>query len=152
MNRGLRIFLSVFIATLLIMALLFGGVFSISFLGLFGSDSFDPDMISMNLTSTVYYTDEHGVTHEYTHLYQSQNRIWADITTIPEYMQDAFVAIEDERFEQHGGIDIPRTTKATFQYLIKGSSSFGGSTITQQLVKNLILEKRYLVVICYSES
>ncbi len=137
MKRGLRIFLTVFIATLLIVALLVGGVFAISFFGLFGSDSFDASMISLNLTSTVYYTDDNGVSHELTHLYQSQNRIWADITDIPKYLQDAFVAIEDERFESHGGVDIPRTAKATLRYVFTGSSSFGGSTITQQLVKNL---------------
>lgn len=137
MKRGLRIFLTVFIATLLIIALLTGCVFSISFFGLFGSDSFDASMISLNLSSTVYYTDKNGVSHELTHLYQSQNRIWADITDIPKYMQDAFVAIEDERFESHGGVDIPRTAKATLRYVFTGSSSFGGSTITQQLVKNL---------------
>ncbi len=137
MKRGPRIFLTVFIATLLIVALLTTGVFSISFFGMFGSDSFDASMISLNLSSTVYYTDENGVSHELTHLYQSQNRIWADITDIPQYMQDAFVSIEDERFESHGGIDIPRTAKATLRYVFTGSSSFGGSTITQQLVKNL---------------
>ena len=137
MKRGLRIFLTVFIATLLIIALLVGGVFAISFFGMFGNESFDASMISLNLTSTVYYTDANGVSHELTHLYQSQNRIWADITNIPQYMQDAFIAIEDERFEHHGGVDIPRTAKATFRYLFTGSSSFGGSTITQQLVKNL---------------
>ena len=52
-------------------------------------------------------------------------------------MSDAFIAIEDERFESHGGVDIPRTAKATLTYIFTGSSSFGGSTITQQLVKNL---------------
>lgn len=137
MKRGVRIFLTVFISTLLIVALLVGGVFAISFFGLFGSESFDASMVSLNLTSTVYYTDANGVSHELTHLYQSQNRIWSDITDIPQYMQDAFVAIEDERFEQHGGVDIPRTAKATFRYMFTGSSTFGGSTITQQLVKNL---------------
>ncbi len=137
MARGFKIFTTVFISTLLAIALLIGGVFGISFFGLFGTESFDASMISLNLTSTVYYTDANGVSHELTHLYQSQNRIWADITDIPKYMQDAFVAIEDERFEQHGGVDIPRTAKATFKYIFTGSSSFGGSTITQQLVKNL---------------
>ncbi len=137
MKRGTRVFLMTFIVTVLIIVLLVGGVFAISFFGLFGSDTFDVDMINLNLSTTVYYTDAKGVSHELTHLYQSQNRIWVDITNVPEYMSDAFIAIEDERFEKHGGVDIPRTAKATLTYLFKGSSSFGGSTITQQLVKNL---------------
>ncbi len=64
----------------------------------------------------------------------------ANLTTseMPQKLKDAYVAIEDERFYKHGGVDIKRTTSAIFSYVIHfGSSSFGGSTITQQLVKNL---------------
>ena len=57
---------------------------------------------------------------------------------IPEKLKNAYVAIEDERFYKHSGVDIKRTTSAIASYVIHfGSSSFGGSTITQQLVKNL---------------
>ena len=55
---------------------------------------------------------------------------------IPNDLINAFVAIEDKRFYKHGGIDFIRTTKAAFNYIF-GSGDFGGSTITQQLVKNL---------------
>ena len=49
---------------------------------------------------------------------------------------DAFISIEDERFYEHKGVDVKRTTAAIFNYILhKGDSSFGGSTITQQLVK-----------------
>ena len=49
---------------------------------------------------------------------------------------DAFVAIEDERFRQHKGIDVKRTLHAVLKFVTSGGkSSFGGSTITQQLVK-----------------
>ena len=57
---------------------------------------------------------------------------------IPENLKNAYVAIEDERFYSHHGVDIKRTASAIGSYIIHfGSSSFGGSTITQQLVKNL---------------
>ncbi len=57
---------------------------------------------------------------------------------IPQKMKDAYISIEDERFYSHGGIDAKRTTAAIGNYIIHfGSSSFGGSTITQQLVKNM---------------
>jgi len=141
MKRGLKIFLKTFIIAFLILALLAGAFFAIIFFGLFGDDNFDVSMINLNLTSTMYYTDENGNAHELSHIYQSQNRIWADITDMPQDLKDAFVSIEDERFYSHCGIDIGRTAKATFQYVFKGSSSFGGSTITQQLIKNLTNDK-----------
>ena len=57
---------------------------------------------------------------------------------MPDNLKNAYVAIEDERFYKHSGVDIKRTASAIFNYIIHfGSSSFGGSTITQQLVKNL---------------
>ena len=57
---------------------------------------------------------------------------------IPENLKDAYIAIEDKRFYNHHGVDIKRTASAIFSYVIHfGSSSFGGSTITQQLVKNM---------------
>lgn len=57
---------------------------------------------------------------------------------MPKDLRNAYVAIEDERFYKHSGVDIKRTASAILNYIIHlGSSSFGGSTITQQLVKNL---------------
>ena len=57
---------------------------------------------------------------------------------IPKNLKNAYVAIEDERFYSHGGIDIKRTGGAIISYITHfGKSSYGGSTITQQLVKNL---------------
>lgn len=55
-----------------------------------------------------------------------------------EYLPKAYVSIEDERFYSHSGVDIKRTGGAIFTYIVNGGkSSFGGSTITQQLVKNI---------------
>ena len=60
------------------------------------------------------------------------------IEDMPEYLVDAYVSIEDERFYSHHGIDIKRTGGAILSYITSfGHSSYGGSTITQQLVKNL---------------
>lgn len=57
---------------------------------------------------------------------------------IPEKLKNAYISIEDERFYSHHGVDIKRTTSAIGSYIFHlGSSSFGGSTITQQVVKNL---------------
>ena len=57
---------------------------------------------------------------------------------MPENLKNAYVSIEDERYYKHHGVDIKRTGSAIINYVIHiGNSSFGGSTITQQLVKNL---------------
>lgn len=71
-----------------------------------------------------------------------ENRESISIENMPEYLPAAFVAIEDERFYEHKGVDVKRTLKAAYTYLKnKGKSPFGGSTITQQMVKNLTQEK-----------
>ena len=72
----------------------------------------------------------------------SENRKIIKLEDMPKNLKNAYVAIEDERFYKHKGIDFKRTGGAIFKYVVKrGSSSFGGSTITQQLVKNLTQEK-----------
>lgn len=70
-------------------------------------------------------------------LYGEENMIWAESGEIPDALRAAFVAIEDHRFYQHDGVDWLRTGKATLNYLFHFSDTFGGSTITQQLVKNV---------------
>lgn len=64
------------------------------------------------------------------------NRIDVSIDQIPKQMQDAFVAIEDERFYEHKGIDIKGMLRALFVNLSHGRISEGASTITQRLIKN----------------
>lgn len=67
-----------------------------------------------------------------------ENRVVITLDEMSEYLPKAYVAIEDERFYTHSGIDIKRTGGAIFTYITHGgNSSFGGSTITQQLVKNI---------------
>lgn len=71
-----------------------------------------------------------------------ENRKWVSIEDMPEYLPKMFVALEDERYYAHKGIDIKRTVGATVGFVLgKGSSSYGGSTITQQLVKNTFNDK-----------
>ena len=66
----------------------------------------------------------------------SENRIWTDLEDIPKYLQEAAIAIEDKRFEKHHGVDWKGTTRAIV-YTLFGKNVQGGSTITQQLVKNV---------------
>ena len=67
-----------------------------------------------------------------------ENRKIIRLEEMPKNLINAYVAIEDERFYDHSGVDFKRTAAAIFQYIINGGkSSFGGSTITQQVVKNI---------------
>ena len=74
---------------------------------------------------------------EIAQLMGAENREIVAYTDIPKHLIDAVVAIEDERFFEHNGVDLKRTIGAIFNFIIHlGKSDFGGSTITQQLVKN----------------
>ncbi len=89
---------------------------------------------SQNQTSFIYGYDDDNKLIEITRLHGEENRIWLDKNDMTEYMSKAFIAIEDERFEKHHGVD----WKRTIGVMVKPSNSGqGGSTITQQLIKNL---------------
>lgn len=107
----------------------------------------DVENMRLNLTSIVYVEDpETGEMVEYEQLYDTEHRIWVSSKKIPDHLKDAFVAIEDERFYSHKGVDIKRFAGAAMQYLTKkGNSSYGGSTITQQLIKNLTQDDDYSI-------
>ncbi|WP_144549912.1 transglycosylase domain-containing protein [Bacillus sp. X1(2014)] len=61
------------------------------------------------------------------------------IEELPKYVPNAVVAIEDERFYEHGGFDIKGIARAFFSNLFAGRITGGGSTLTQQLTKNALL-------------
>ena len=95
------------------------------------------DEFETQVSTELYYQDPD--TQEwvmYQTLYMDENRIWVDLENIPKYLQDAAVAIEDKRFEKHHGVDWKGTTRAIL-YTLFGKNVQGGSTITQQLVKNV---------------
>ncbi len=66
-------------------------------------------------------------------------RYWTPIDRIPVFLQKAVVAVEDARFYEHGGIDIRGIARALVKDVVKGKLAEGGSTITQQLIKNKYL-------------
>ena len=98
--------------------------------------------MEINMPSVIYVQNEEGNWVEYQRLHGTENRIWVGIDKVPQYLKDAFIAIEDERFETHSGVDWKRTAAAVGNKLLKfDSSEFGGSTITQQLIKNVTNDK-----------
>lgn len=90
-----------------------------------------------NQTSIIYATNAKGEVYEYQRLHGRENRIWVSLSEMSPHMKDAVIALEDKRFESHHGVDWIRTFAAIVRYTGKQ----GGSTITQQLVKNLTNEK-----------
>ncbi|MBE6916176.1 MAG: PBP1A family penicillin-binding protein [Ruminococcaceae bacterium] len=95
------------------------------------------ETIALNYTSKLMYYDEKGNPQEFERLYSSQNREWADLEEMPKHLPNAAIAIEDERFRKHHGVDFKRTFGAAVNIFLQVKPEFGGSTITQQLVKNL---------------
>ncbi|MCL2671113.1 MAG: transglycosylase domain-containing protein [Clostridiales bacterium] len=85
---------------------------------------------------TTYLLDMYGV--EITSLSAIEYRDWANLSEIPDLMQNAVVAIEDVRFYKHSGVDFKRLVSAALE-ILGNSNSSGGSTLTQQLVKNKVL-------------
>jgi len=69
----------------------------------------------------------------------AEGRYWVSINQIPKFLQNAVVAIEDSRFFEHGGIDIKGITRALVKDVMQREMAEGGSTITQQLIKNKYL-------------
>ena len=94
------------------------------------------DDLVIKMQNSQTYDKDGNAWHE---IKGEENRKIIPLSEMGEYIPKAYVAIEDERFYKHSGIDLYRTAGAIFTYIANGgSSSFGGSTITQQLVKNLM--------------
>lgn len=96
------------------------------------------DDYTMNLSSVIMYQNkETNAWEKLQMIYGDENRIWVDYDQIPDAMWQAAVSIEDERFFKHHGVDWKRTAGATANLFLHTSSTYGGSTITQQLLKNM---------------
>ncbi len=97
-----------------------------------------PDISTIDITPTGYLTtiyDKNG--NEIQSLASAgANRQYVELSEIPLDLQHAFVAIEDERFYKHNGIDIRGIIRAVIADIASGDMSQGASTITQQLLKN----------------
>ena len=76
--------------------------------------------------------------------YFNENRVVVPLSRIPKVMQDAILAIEDARFYEHGGVDVKGLMRAMIRNSQAGEVQQGGSTITQQYVKNVLIERASL--------
>lgn len=92
-------------------------------------------------TSIIYAKNSQGKYTQIASLHGEQNRIWVELDEIPEELQQAFICLEDKRFYKHDGVDWIRTIGA----IIKYHGRQGGSTLTQQLIKNLTEENQVTI-------
>lgn len=139
------------IMTVLIIGIITGmicGVVFVSYLKNNIDPTLDVDMLrtEQDGTTMFFVKDEEGndVELEEERIHGGENRIWVSIRDVPKHVIDAYVAIEDHRFWDHQGVDWYRTLGAVQNFLFS-SGSFGGSTITQQLVKNLTGDDEYSI-------
>lgn len=101
-----------------------------------------PDISAVDAAPTGYMTTVYDADGNVTAQLVSSgsNRVYATLDEIPENLQHAFVAIEDERFYEHNGIDLNGIVRAGMNSVLSGSLSEGASTITQQLLKNNVFD------------
>ena len=127
--------IKIFIVLFLLLCVIGAGIVAGMFFGLFGDD-FEITKEELQIgTSNSVVVDQNGAV--VANLSGDEKRKIITLEDMTEYLPKAYVAIEDERFYSHNGVDIKRTAGAILNTVFKGSSSYGGSTITQQLVKNI---------------
>lgn len=103
---------------------------------------------NQNQTSFIYAYDKNGNTVELARLHGEEDRVWVDLDDMSPYMAEAFIALEDNRFESHHGVDWIRTIGVI---VVPQNLGQGGSTLTQQLIKNLTNQKDTTVVRKFNE-
>ncbi len=147
LSAGLTVFLTVFLICFMIAVVTGGSIVLTVFndIGFIGAGSIEDDVAGIDYidldeyianqsqTTIVYAYNEKGKEVEIARLHGSENRMWVDLDEVCKYLKDAFVAVEDKRFFKHNGVDWIRTIGG----VVSSGFSEGGSTITQQLIKNL---------------
>ena len=103
---------------------------------------------NQNQTSFIYAYDKDGNTVEIARLHGEEDRVWVDLDDMSPYMAESFIALEDNRFESHHGVDWIRTIGVI---VVPSNLGQGGSTLTQQLIKNLTNQKDTTVVRKFNE-
>ena len=138
MNPKFKMFLKILLVIFLLICVIGAGVVAAMFFGLFGDDfEITKDELIVGNSNTIV-VDKDG--KEIANLSSDENRRTISLSEMSPYLPKAYIAIEDKRFYSHSGVDIKRTAGAILG-VVTGNSSYGGSSITQQLVKNITKDK-----------
>ncbi len=125
------------------------GLFLVLWIALFVWLASDlPEAEALLTYQTPLPTVVRGVDGEIVHSYARERRVQLQYADFPQKLIEAYLAAEDKTFFSHGGIDFLGTANAVFDYARKagtGERAVGGSTITQQVAKNLLLGDEYSV-------
>ena len=138
----LRLFIKIIFIACILVGLAGAGVAAGVLTGLFGGDFnlTEEELRVGELNSDIFDKDGNQIGT----LNGKELRRWVALEDMSPYLQKAFVSIEDERFYSHHGVDVTRSISATVKYALSkigiGDANYGGSSITQQLVKNLTKE------------
>ena len=132
-----KIFKYLFIILFMIGTILVGTISGIALAIIAEAPEINPSNIDSLLTQTSFILDENGNILE--KIQTEEYRTVVSIDKMPQHLKDAFIAIEDERFEKHIGVDIIGIAKSAIDNIKAGEIVRGGSTITQQLARNLYL-------------
>lgn len=139
MNPKFKMFLKILLVIFLLLCVIGAGIVAAMFFGLFG-DEFEITKEELTAgSSNTIVVDSQG--KEIASLNVKEKRKTITLSEMPEYLPKAYIAIEDKRFYSHSGVDIKRTAGAILG-AVTGNSSYGGSSITQQLVKNITNDKQ----------
>ncbi|XUU60087.1 penicillin-binding protein 1A [Erythrobacter sp. HA6-11] len=131
---------------------IFAGLFVLGIVVLVGIWAFLardlPDAETLLEYETPLPTMVRGIDGEIVHSYARERRVQLQYADFPEQMIEAYLSAEDKTFFSHGGVDFTGTANAVIDYVTKygsGERAVGGSTITQQVAKNLLLGDEYSV-------
>ncbi len=134
-HSKLKTAIKIIIIIFLLLCVVGAGIVAGVFFGLFG-DEFEitKDELKIGASNSVIVDENGGVI---ANLSGDEKRKIITLADMADYLPKAYVAIEDERYYKHSGVDFKRTAGAIVNTVFGGGSSYGGSTITQQLVKNI---------------
>ncbi|MFT9076076.1 transglycosylase domain-containing protein [Ethanoligenens sp.] len=132
-----KILLTLFLLVVITGSIVVGSL-SVYILVFVKPENIDLTNAQLKFTSMVYANDSSGNPQVVSQINGGENRIWVSIDQVPDNLKNAFISTEDQRFYEHEGVDWKRTAGALANFFLHFySTDQGGSTITQQLIKNI---------------